>query len=152
MLDHERRQAALAKTFFPEYDGHHVCLTGWTNLSRDRIEGIARQVGTGWDYNRFTNNCQHYLKLFADEILVEEKGADYPWFQENTRTEYLNSRAPPPPPEAVAAMHQVQQTVIQNNLQFNMQWMNQAIMLNVQSMNPVMNPAMNPGMNSATFC
>jgi len=78
LLDHERRQAALAKNFFPEYDGHHVRLIGWTEMLPVEIEQIARRVGTNWDYHRFTNNCQHYLKLFADDILVEEKAADYP--------------------------------------------------------------------------
>jgi len=114
LLDHERREAARTKKLFPEYDNYHVCLIGWTRMKPTELETSAREVGEGWDYNKITNNCQHYLKLFADKILVEEKAVDYPWFQENTRTEYLNSRAPPLPPEALAAINS--STVLQNNL------------------------------------
>lgn len=95
-LDHEQRDAARASKHFPEYCDHHVCLIGWTRLTAAEVKTCALEVGEGWDYNRFTKNCQHYLKLLADKILVEEKAADYPWFLENNPTDYLSSRAPLP--------------------------------------------------------
>lgn len=113
LIDHERRKTAREETYFPEYDDYHVCLIGWTKMKPTELETSAREVGEGWDYNKITNNCQHYLKLLADKILVEEKAADYPWFQENTRTEYLNSRAPPPSPEALRARNYI---YFQNNM------------------------------------
>lgn len=154
-LDHERREAALHKQGFPEYDGHYVCLIGWTQKSKDEITRIAQQVGRGCDYSKFTNNCQHYLRLLADQILVHEKAADYPWFYDNTKTEYQNSRIPPPPPEELLAMQKQQQQAVQQNMQINqlnMNMVNQTLMmqnqqnvaLNQANMQAMNNPAMNP--------
>ena len=171
-LDAERRNAALEKVKFPEYDGHYVCLIGWTRRTQEELQSIAHQVGDNWDYSRMTNNCQHYLQLFSDRILENEKAADYSWFRENTRTEYQNSRTPPPTPEELRAMqagqqqalhHHHQHHVHQDQLQINQ--INQMVLLNLQTQNiammnsinqnitnPATNPAMNAGMNAgATY-
>ena len=152
-LDHERRQAAIAKKHFPEYDGHYVCLIGWTRKSRSQIEDIARQEEP-WDYHRFTNNCQHFLRLLADQILEKDKAADYQWFYDNTQTEYLNSRQPPLPPEVIKAMQTAQLSMITHHHQhqmnmLNMQLANQALFATNPALNAANNPAMNFAMNPA---
>ncbi|MCJ1334518.1 hypothetical protein MMC10_011230 [Thelotrema lepadinum] len=160
-LDLERRNAAIKKVKFPEYDGHYVCLIGWTRKQHDELQSIAKEVGNDWDYSRIKNNCQHYLQRFSDRILETEKAADYSWFRENTRTEYQNNRKPPPTPEELRAMQAGQQQMIRQQQQQqqinNMNQINQNMLMNLQTQNLTMmnsmnimmvsNPAMNPGMN-----
>ena len=162
-LDVERRNAALEKVKFPEYDGHYVCLIGWTHKNQEELQSIAKEVGDDWDYSRIRNNCQHYLQRLSDRILVVEKAADYSWFRENTRTEYQNSRMPPPTPEELRAMQAGQQQAIQQQQQQqqqqinNMNQINQNMLMSLQTQNLAMmnsmnimmvnNPAMNPAMN-----
>lgn len=85
-----------------------------------------------WDYNRFTNNCQHFLRLLADQILEKDTAADDQWFHDNTQTEYLNSRQPPLPPEVIKAMQAAQLSMITHHHQ------HQLNMLNMQLTNQVL--------------
>ena len=176
VVDEERRKAALEFSKFPEYDGHYVCLIGWTRKGSDDLQSIAHQVGDDWDYSKMTNNCQHFLQLFSDRILESDKAADYAWFRENTRTEYQNSKKVPPTTEEIRAMAAGQQQILHghhhghrthhgnhhhaqthmdqtNNVMLqNIQMQNMAVMnsISMGAMGMNMNAGMNAGMNGGT--
>lgn len=120
---------------------------GWTRKSRPQIEHIARQEEP-WDYNSFTNNCQHFLRLLADQILEKDTAADYQWFHDNTQTEYLNSRQPPLPPEVIKAMQRAQLFMVTQNDQQQLNMLNMQLATQALSLNAAVSPAMNLAMNS----
>lgn len=136
-IDEEQRRAALAETSIPEIDGFYVCLIGWTTKTKSEVDQICnsvfQQFGT---YHLLWKNCQHFLRLLAEQILVvddgdkrKSKAADYPWFASNTKTRYQKTQALMPPPleylmrmqQATAQMMQSQNVQIQNQMQMQMQ-------------------------------
>ena len=176
-IDREKREAALAERKIPEVDTYYVCLIGWTQLPRNQLTAVCEQVMSQFgSYNLFWNNCQDFLQQFADEV-ISRKALDWSWFRENTKTEYQENQALPPPPEAMIAaseaamvqqqLQQIQQQNMQNQQQIqnninlnNSQLMAQNVQLNAVNMqmnqmnlmmtNPAINPAINPAMMAGT--
>ncbi|KAF3764008.1 hypothetical protein M406DRAFT_332445 [Cryphonectria parasitica EP155] len=125
-----KRDAALAEKQIPDVDGFYICLIGWTRLSDTELERQCRTVMQNFPpYNMIWNNCQDFLKQFAD-LIISTKASDWVWFRENTKTAYQSSQELPKAPEALiqaqlnlqqhhghhALSHQTQQQLI-NQLQ-----------------------------------
>jgi hypothetical protein len=92
-IDKERREAALAKQHVPDVDGYYICLIGWTQKQPHELKKICDQVMAEFgSYNIVFNNCQKFLKTFADRV-ISETALDWPWFRENTKTEYQETQA-----------------------------------------------------------
>ncbi|ETS78721.1 hypothetical protein PFICI_08574 [Pestalotiopsis fici W106-1] len=137
-IKREKREAALQKKQIPDVDGFYICLIGWTRLSEDVLEEKCRTLMQNEfdEYNLFWNNCQHFLKQFADKI-ISTKALDWAWFRENTKTEYQNCQQLPKPPDALVQMqintlhhngHSHAATQLQNSLIAQQQMMNGAQM------------------------
>ncbi|KAI1327930.1 hypothetical protein F5Y16DRAFT_370176 [Xylariaceae sp. FL0255] len=92
-IDLEKRAMAIAEKKKPDLDGYYIYLIGWTQKQPDQLKAICDNVMEEFGkYNIIFNNCQRFLKSFADRIISEE-ALDWPWFRENTKTEYQEAQA-----------------------------------------------------------
>lgn len=128
-IDEERRKAALAETSLPDVDGFYICLIGWTNKSKEEVDLACKSAFQQFgEYNLLWRNCQDFLRLLAEQILVA-KAVDFPWFSSNTKTRYQKTQALMPPPlefllkmqQQFAAQMQTQMQNQQIQLQNQMQ-------------------------------
>ena len=129
-VDEEKRRAALAESSTPEVDGFYVCLIGWTTKTKAEVDRACTSVFEQFGkYHLLWKNCQHFLRMFADQILAS-KAADYGWFNDNTKTRYQKTQdLMPPPLEYLMKMlqsqqviqSQIQNQIIQNQMQNQMQ-------------------------------
>ncbi|KAH6894515.1 hypothetical protein B0T10DRAFT_590133 [Thelonectria olida] len=87
-VDEEKRRAAIKNSRSPEVDGFYVSMIGWTNKTKAEVDAacIATAAKFGF-YNLFFNNCQHFLRTFAVEI-VDDKAQDWAWFANSTASSY----------------------------------------------------------------
>ena len=151
-IDEEKRKAALAENSLPDVDGFYVCLIGWTKKTKEEVDQACTSVFEKFGkYQLVWNNCQHFLKMLADQILVA-KAADFSWFNSNTKTRYQKTQSLMPPPlefllkiqQQMAAQMQAQvqnqqiqlqqQTQLQIQNQIQMQIQNQIQMQNTGGM------------------
>ncbi|KAF2963786.1 hypothetical protein GQX73_g9786 [Xylaria multiplex] len=132
-IDKEKREAAIAEQKQPHINGYYVCLVGWTTKQPQELKQICEEVMSQFGkYNLVFNNCQNFLKTFADRV-ISEAALDWAWFRENTKTEYQETQALkiPTPDEIIAANRSAaQQQITANNqrqINHNIHMMSEAI-------------------------
>jgi hypothetical protein len=107
-IDEEQRAAYLTSSGIPAVTlGEHnywICLIGWTKKNDDELHDIAMETFESFgEYSLLYNNCQKFLKKFADTI--ETKPAtDWPWFYDNVSTRHQDVVTLKPPKAAIWAM------------------------------------------------
>ena len=138
-IDEEKRKAALAESGLPDVDGFYVCLIGWTTKTKEEVDLACKSVSQQFgEYNLLWKNCQHFLRMLADQILVT-KAADFPWFYSNTESRYQKTQHLLPPPlefflKSQAQMQTQMQNQMQNQIQNQMQnQMQNQIQLQIQN-------------------
>ena len=125
-IDDEKRKAALAENALPDVDGFYVCLIGWTTKTKEEVDLACKSVSQQFgEYNLLWKNCQHFLRMLADQILVT-KAADFPWFYSNTESRYQKTQHLMPPPlefflKAQAQITAQMQVQVQNQIQLQIQ-------------------------------
>ena len=125
-IDEEKRKAALAENGLPDVDGFYVCLIGWTTKTKEEVDLACKSVSQQFgEYNLLWKNCQHFLRMLADQIIVT-KAADFPWFYSNTESRYQKTQHLMPPPLEFFLKSQAQitaqmQAQVQNQIQNQMQ-------------------------------
>ncbi|KAI0410494.1 hypothetical protein F5X98DRAFT_359472 [Xylaria grammica] len=132
-IDKEKREAALSEQKIPNVDGYYICLIGWTQKQPQELKQICDEVMAQFGtYYLVFNNCQDFLKTFADRI-ISETALDWEWFRDNTKTGYQETQALkiPTPDEIIAANRSAAQQQINSHnrhqIHHNMHAMNQAI-------------------------
>ncbi|KAI1178012.1 hypothetical protein F4777DRAFT_158099 [Nemania sp. FL0916] len=137
-IDKEKREAAIAERKMPNVDGYYVCLIGWTRKEPQELAMICDEVMTQFGrYNIVWNNCQDFLKTFADRV-ISEKALDWSWFRDNTKTHYQETQLLKimTPDEIIAA----NKAAAQNQLHAHLQHQNQhRIMHNINEMHVQIN-------------
>ncbi len=90
-LDLDIRGKHILETGYPEDGTFHICLIGWTRMTRDGIDHIGDSIMQDFGkYTPFWNNCQRFLRKLNDRIRNQRapQAADYSWFEKNMRTPY----------------------------------------------------------------
>ena len=94
LLDLDARDKHILQTGYPEDGTYHICLIGWTTLTRERIDDIGDNIMKDFVYSTFWKNCQDFLKKLFDSIRNPRapEAADFSWFKKNMRTKYQRKK------------------------------------------------------------
>ena len=94
LFDLDARDKHILQTGYPEDGTYHICLIGWTTLTRERIDEIGDKIMKYYVYSTLWNNCQGFLKKLFNSIRNRRApdAADLSWFKKNMRTEYQNKK------------------------------------------------------------
>lgn len=73
-------------------DKFYIYLIGWTTKTHEKIDEICERIlagpkNEGWAYHPLKRNCQHYIRLVANDV-VERQAADWEYFFRGNATPY----------------------------------------------------------------
>ena len=94
-LDLDAREKHILQTGYPEDGTYHICLIGWTHMTRALIDSIGNEIMKDFgEYDLFWNNCQTFLRTLFERLHNHRASAaaNYLWFQKNMRTAYRNKK------------------------------------------------------------
>lgn len=162
-LDLDIRDKHILETGYPEDETFHICLIGWTRMTRDDIDPIGDSIMKDFGkYTLFWNNCQRFLRELNGRIRNQRapEAADYSWFKKNMRTSYQRrKKLMKQPPDAssriakgkIEELRFVSQQVEGGNVSLSTQQLiaiqdgiTQNAMINMQTQ-PTFLTTMNPG-------
>ena len=66
LFDLDARDKHILQTGYPEDGTHHICLIGWTTLTREEIGDIGDSIMKDFVYSTLWNNCQGFMKRLFD--------------------------------------------------------------------------------------
>ncbi|KAM3461424.1 hypothetical protein MY5147_009932, partial [Beauveria neobassiana] len=99
----ELYKSSVLAAYSPEIGCFFYSMVGWTTFSEQDIERECWEVFQRFgNYGLFYNNCQHFLRALADEI-VTTRAPDWQWLMKNSPSGYTYGFKYPLPYEAIGA-------------------------------------------------